>query len=104
MKIAFFIIISPLVCLTYPIDKIGDGKPQAFQNWILEITVATFIQPMHLLIYIIMINSMGEIIVRNPVLGIIFLALLSHAERIVKSVLKIKPKLGRGLKDIKISG
>lgn len=104
IRVAFFIIISPLVCLTYPIDKVGDGRPQAFRNWVLEITITTFIQPIHLLIYIIMITSMGEIIVRNPVLGIIFLATLSHVEKVFKSVLKLKPKLEPGLKDIRISG
>lgn len=103
IRVAFFIIISPLVCLTYPIDKVGDGKPQAFNNWILEISVITFIQPIHLLIYIIMITSMGEIIIRNPLLGIIFLATLSHVEKLVKSVLKLKASFGRGLKDIKLS-
>ena len=103
IRVAFFIIISPLVCLTYPIDKVGDGRPQAFKNWIQEITITTFIQPMHLLIYLIMITSMGEIIVRNPVLGIIFLATLSHVERMFKHILKLRPKLEPGLKDIKIS-
>ena len=102
IRVAFYIIISPLVCLTYPVDKVGDGRPQAFNNWALEITITVFIQPMHLLIYMIMISSMGEIIVRNPVLGIIFLALLSHVERIVKHVLKLRPRLGPGLKDIKL--
>ena len=91
------------MCLTYPIDKVGDGKPQAFRNWVLEISVITFIQPIHLLIYMIMITSMGEIIVRNPLLGIIFLATLSHVEKMIKSVLKLEPNFGQGLKDIKLS-
>ena len=33
IKVAYLIIISPLVCVTYSIDKIKDGKAQAFENW-----------------------------------------------------------------------
>lgn len=102
VRISFFIIISPLVCLTYPIDKIGDGSAQAFNKWIREITLAIFIQPIHLLIYIVVIYSMGEIIIRNPILGVLFLAMLSHIEKEVKSMLKLNPVFEPGLKDIGI--
>ena len=88
IRVAFYIIIAPLVCVTYPIDKIGDGRAQAFNHWILDISVLTFIQPIHLLIYIIMISSMGEIMIRNPLIGILFLAGLSHAEKTFKSILR----------------
>ena len=33
---AFLTIIAPLVALTYPIDKINDGKAQAFNMWFKE--------------------------------------------------------------------
>lgn len=102
LRVMFYIIISPLVCLTFPIDKIGDGRAQGFNHWLLEITIATFMQPIHLLIYVIIIYSMGEIIVRNPILGIIFLASISHAEHTFKSVLKLKPTVGKGLSDFKL--
>lgn len=102
LRVAFYIIISPLVCLTYPIDKVGDGRPQGFNNWCTEIIVTCFMQPVHLLIYIVMMYSTGEILARNPVLAIMFLAGLSHAEKTFKSVLKLKPSLGKGLEDINL--
>ena len=36
LYMAFFTMIAPLVALTYPIDKAGDGKAQAFNLWFKE--------------------------------------------------------------------
>ena len=36
IKIGFLIMISPLISITYSIDKIGDGKAQAFNMWFKE--------------------------------------------------------------------
>ena len=104
LRTAFYIIISPLVCLTYPIDKVGDGRAQGFNNWLQEFIITVFLQPIHLLIYLVMIYSMGEILIRNPILGLVFLATLSNGEKIFKSVMKIKPRMQRGLSDIKLGG
>ncbi len=54
---AFLTIIAPLVAITYPIDKINDGKAQAFDMWLKEYIFNLLIQPLHLLLYIILINS-----------------------------------------------
>lgn len=51
LKIAFLIIISPLITLTYSIDKIGDGKAQALGNWLKEFTFTILIQPFHCIMY-----------------------------------------------------
>ena len=49
---AFLTIIAPLVAITYPIDKINDGKAQAFDMWLKEYIFNLLIQPLHLLLYI----------------------------------------------------
>ena len=36
LYMAFFTMIAPLVALTYPLDKAGDGKAQAFNIWFKE--------------------------------------------------------------------
>lgn len=104
IKVAFYIIISPLICLLYPIDKVGDGKPQSFNNWMREFSITVFMQPIHLIIYIIFISSAGEIFMKIPLLGVIFFGALSHGEKIVKDVLNIKPKLGKNVGDVKLIG
>ena len=88
IKIAYLIIISPLVCVTYSIDKIKDGKAQAFENWIKEFAISVLAQPLQLLIYVIFIDSAGEILYKNVFFAIIFFLLIPYGARIFKSVLK----------------
>ncbi len=99
LRIFIMTIISPLICITYPIDTIGDGRAQAFNKWFRLIMTDIFIQPIHLIIYVVFIYSAGEIAKTAPILGIVFIIALDNAERIVRSALKIK---GKGLRDIKL--
>lgn len=99
LKIDFLIIISPLICMTYPIDTIGDGKAQAFNNWTKQIIMEIFIQAIHLSIYIVFLYSAGEIATEMPLLAVLFFVALSNGERIVRKVFKVE---GKGLKDIKL--
>ena len=100
LKIAYLIIISPLVCVTYSIDKIKDGKAQAFENWIKEFAISVLAQPLQLFIYVLLIDSTGEIISKNMAFGVIFLLLLPYGVRIFKSVLKF----GENSKDFENAG
>ena len=99
LSIAFLIIISPLVTITYPIDKIGDGKAQAFQTWFQEFEVNMFIQPLHALLYGLFFMSASEIILRAPLLVAIFLMGLSRGEKIIKGIFN-----ARGMKSISSMG
>ena len=51
IKVAFLIVISPLIVITYAIDKMGDGKSQAFNAWLKEFVFTILIQPFHCVIY-----------------------------------------------------
>ncbi len=57
LKVAFLIIISPLISLTYSIDKIGDGKAQALEAWLKEFVYTILIQPFHCAIYMSLIST-----------------------------------------------
>ena len=52
---AFLTLIAPIVSLTYPIDKMNDGKAQAFNMWLKEYIFNALLQPFHLIIYFIFI-------------------------------------------------
>ncbi len=104
LRISFYMIISPLVCLIYPIDKIGDGRAQAFLNWIREFIMEIFLQCIHLGLYIVFIFSAGEIIATYPVLGVIFLATISNGEKIVRKVLNIETHFAKGMKETRLPG
>lgn len=92
LSIGFLIIISPLVTITYSIDKAGDGKAQAFGTWLREMIFNIFIQVIHAVIYIVFIFSAAEIAKKIPLLGILFLMTLSRAEKIVKNTFSLKGK------------
>ena len=46
LMLAFFTMIAPLVALTYPLDKIKDGKAQAFNYWFKEYMFYALLQPL----------------------------------------------------------
>lgn len=56
LKIGFLILISPLITLTYSIDKMGDGKAQALGTWLKEFIFTILIQPFHCIVYMGFIN------------------------------------------------
>ena len=101
LKVFVMTVISPFICLTYPIDTLGDGRAQAFNNWFREFMITIFIQPIHLIIYIVFIYSAGEIAKEAPIIGLIFIIALDNSEKIIKNALKIKGRQ-KGLMDIKL--
>ena len=56
LKITFLVIISPLITLTYSIDKMGDGKAQALNNWLKEFIYTVLLQPFHCIIYTVFVG------------------------------------------------
>ena len=56
LTISFLIIISPLITITYSIDKLGDGKAQALNTWMKEYFFTVIIQPFHCIIYMVFVS------------------------------------------------
>jgi len=81
---AFFTMIAPLVALTYPIDKIRDGKAQAFDMWMKEYTFNALIQPFHLIIYYIIVGSAMDLAVENPLYALVAIGFMMPAEKILR--------------------
>ncbi len=99
LEVGFLLVISPLVTITYPIDKIGDGKAQAYSAWFTRIVYNMFLQLIHATVYIIFIYSAGEIAKKAPILGILFLTTLSRIEKIIRATFGLR---GQGLSDEKL--
>ena len=71
----FLILIGPISCITYPIDKISDGKAQAFNKWFSEFMSEVLIQPFHLLLYVVlMIKDVHNYKLGGLILNIILTA------------------------------
>ena len=64
---AFLTLISPLVAFTYPLDKLKDGKAQAFSAWLREFIYTALVQPVHLIIYCLLVDSAIEFSKEVPI-------------------------------------
>ena len=56
LKLAFLVIIAPLITLTYSIDKMGDGKAQALGTWLKEFIYTVLLQTFHCIIYMAFVS------------------------------------------------
>ena len=86
ITMAFLTLMAPLVAITYPIDKIGDGKAQAFGIWLKEFIFNALLQPFHLIVYTIFLGSSLEIAVENPIYAILFLAFIIPSEKLLRKM------------------
>lgn len=89
IEVNFLVIVSPLVTITYAIDKAGDGKAQAFEAFLKELIMKSAIQIIHAALYVIFIASAGVIAVNNPLLAVIFFGVLSRAEKITRKIFSV---------------
>lgn len=81
---AFLTMIAPLVALTYPLDKISDGKAQAFDAWLKEYAYNLLLQPFHLLLYTMLIGSVMDLAANNMLYALVALGFLIPAEQLLR--------------------
>lgn len=86
IMMAFLTIIAPMVALTYPIDKIGDGKAQAFNMWLKEYIYNALIQPFHLIIYTVFVGSAIDLVQVNMLYALACMGFLLPAEKFLKKM------------------
>ena len=86
LYMAFLTMIAPLVAITYPIDRMGDGQAQAFNMWFKEYLMNAIIQPMHLILYTALVSSAHDLVVKNWIYAIVAIAFLIPAEKFVKKM------------------
>lgn len=88
--IGFLIAISPLITITYSIDKLGDQKSQALDTWLKEFIFNVLIQPFHCIIYLMFVTTAigmlntGEL--RAILLAALAIMFMHKAEDIVKKI------------------
>ena len=98
LKVGFLLVISPLITVTYAIDKMGDGKAQALESWLKEYVYTILIQPFHCIIYFSFISIAFELVVPKSgldisynqlaagVLAIFCIKFINDAEKIVRKI------------------
>ncbi len=86
LHMAFLTLIAPMVALTYCIDKLNDGQAQGFNKWFKEYIFNLLIQPMHLLLYYILVTSAFEFAAMNVIYSIVALGFMIPAEKLLRSL------------------
>lgn len=86
LYMAFLTIIAPMVALTYCIDKINDGQAQGFNKWFKEYIFNLLIQPMHLLLYYILVTSAFELAGQNVIYSLVAIGFMLPAEKLLRSL------------------
>ena len=102
LTIGFLIIISPLITITYSIDRVGDSKAQAMNTWLREFMVAVLIQPFHCLIYIVFVSTIIGTMrdtgasLSKLLLAVVCMSFVWQAEKIIKEIFGLHDKTGIG--------
>ena len=92
ITLAFLIIISPLVTVTYAIDKMGDGKSQALNTWLKEFVYNILLQPFQCVIYLAIMKTSieklteSEASIGRAALAIMCMMFVFSAERIIRKI------------------
>lgn len=86
LQLAFLTMIAPLVAFMYPIDKVGDGKAQAFNTWLKDYIFNVLIQPLHLLIYTIFVTAAMDLFAKNILYALAVYAFMIVAEKYFKKI------------------
>lgn len=82
--IIFLTVMAPLVALTYPIDKLRDGKAQGFNTWLKEYIFNLLIQPVHLLLYTVLLGTTIELASEYLIYPLVVLGCMLPAEKIIR--------------------
>lgn len=96
LTIIFLILLAPISCITYPIDKMGDGKAQAYNRWFQEFFYNVLIQPFHLLIYVVLVGSAAAL-TGNVLYVIMCFAIILTAEKFIKEMFGFRDNLSSPL-------
>lgn len=84
LYMAFLTMISPLVAMTYSLDKITDGKAQAFNSWLKEYIFNLLIQPFHLILYTVLVTSAFELAGENAIYALVAIGFMMPAEKLLR--------------------
>lgn len=101
LYMAFFTMISPLVAMTYALDKLADGKSQGFTMWFKEYLMNALIQPVHLVLYTVFISTATNLAKDNIIYSLVALGFMIPSEKFIKSMFRLdKGQTTGGLGDI----
>lgn len=95
--VIFLIVIFPLVMISYALDKVGDGKSQAFDSWLKEYLLNIFVQSFHAIAYVLImgiVTSLGNDPKEYWLLMLIALSFISKGDDILRAIFSLSGSQG----------
>ena len=96
ITIAFLIMISPIITITYSLDRMGDGKSQALNTWFKNFVYNILLQPFQCIIYLALVKTAIKTIsaadLSSVVIAIIMIFFMYEAEDIIKEIFHFEGK------------
>ena len=91
ITVAFLILISPIITITYSVDKLKDGESQALNQWLRNFLESVLIQPFHCIIYTVFVATALTCVIKLGTVASGFFTILClwftlKAERIIKDI------------------
>lgn len=86
LYIVFLTVIAPLIAVTYPLDKMMDGQAQGFNIWIKEYIFNLLLQPIHLILYTVLISMAYDLAATNIVYSLIAIGFMVPAEKLLRQL------------------
>jgi hypothetical protein len=80
---------SPIFILIHAVRVMTGGDETTLKSFLQNYVSLLFMQPLHALIYLIFMFTASEIMLKAPLLGIVFLYALYRAEKIIKIMLDL---------------
>lgn len=87
---AFLILISPIISITFAIDKVGNDKAEGFAAWRRELIINIFIQPLHAFLFLLFMLTAAEIVLQAPLMAAVFLFAISRGEKVIKNLFNFR--------------
>lgn len=84
LMLVFLTMIAPLMAMTYPLDKMRDGSAQGFNMWFKEYLYNLLIQPVHLILYTVLIGSAMDLVMDNLLYALVALGFILQAEKLLR--------------------
>jgi len=98
LTVLFLVIISPVIAVTYSLDKSNGGTAKSLNGWFREFMYNVFIQPIHCIIYVVMVgvaldalSGAGEITelesLGPAIIAILSMLFIRKAEDLLREIL-----------------
>ncbi len=83
------ILLAPVTAIRHVLVVFNNKEGNVLIDWIIQYATNIFIQPIHAVLYLVLLFTVSEIAIKAPLLGVVFIWALLRSEKIVKLLFNI---------------